>query len=51
MEVYPVSLVNIPTTLSMDHMTVLRVVSHLLLLPIDDILSEVHLVEAAFLVA
>lgn len=45
MEVDPVRLVYVVAAESMDLMTILRVVSHLTLLSVDYILSEVHLVK------
>ena len=50
MKVDPIGLVDIPAAESVNHMTVLRVVSELVLLPVDHVFSQVHLVLVVSLV-
>ena len=44
MEIYPISLIDVPATLAMDHMTIGRVLCQLFLLAIDYVFSQVHLI-------
>ena len=49
-EVNPVGLVDIPATLTMNHMAVLSIAGPLRLLLVDHILSQVHLVHVSGLI-